>query len=352
MPSLSEFQLGTPALLHTAWGVLIVAALSIIAIRISRTRLRRSIDASVWGDAFNGTGPRWWRRTLGAALVLIGMIATTVALARPQSDPRPRSVPDLGRDMVLLVDVSRSMLARDMAPSRLERAKLWAQDLVDAVPGTRIGIVAFAGDAVVLSPLTRDHAFTRAAIDQLAPEAVNRGGTLLGDAIRSTLRDVFDIDPGSEPRARSLLEQPIGTRDLIIVTDGDDQESFPVEAAASAGQSGVRIITIGVGSIGEGALVPAGTDGADFVRFEDQLVRSSLNPTSLAAIASATPGGRYLQVGIGDVDLAAVYRDLTAGVRHTESVDTEVIAVTYAEHFVWPLVLGLVCIILGGLIDE
>ena len=352
MPGTDEFQLGFPAWLHAGWAILAMGTLACWGVQSARARLRRSIDAAMWNDALCGSGPAWWRRYTSVVLAIVAMLALAASLARPQSDPRPRTVPDFGRDVVLLVDVSRSMLARDMVPDRLGRARLWAQDLVDALPGTRVGIVAFAGDSVVLSPLTRDHAFTRAAIDQLAPDAVNRGGTLLGDAIRSTTRDVFAIDTQTVSPLRPAGRNAIGTRDLIIITDGDDQESFPVEAAATAGRAGIRIITLGVGSIGEGALVPAGTNTDELVTFENQPVRSSLNPQALAAIASATPGGRYLQIGVGDIDLASVYRDLTANSGNQQLAESEIIAVTYAEHFLWPLTLGLVCVLLGGLLDD
>src|SRR5207248_2088929 len=124
------------------------------------------------------------------------------------------------------------MLAQDVAPSRLERTKIWINDLVGSLRGDRVSLVAFAGAAVVKCPLTLDYGYFRMSLEELSPGSVPRGGTLIGDAIRKTMSQVFDVGGAAASRHR----------DIILITDGEDHESFPVQAAEQAGKDGVRII--------------------------------------------------------------------------------------------------------------
>jgi len=246
-----------------------------------------------------GDRRRW--NTLAHVLVMtlaLGMLI--VGIAGPQSDPREVEVESRGRDVVFLVDVSRSMLARDVAPNRLEKSKLWINDLVDDLGTDRVGLVAFAGSSVVLSPLTTDRMFFRLALEELSPSSVLLGGTNIGDAIRKTMDMVFIDDE---------LSDAGNFRDIVLISDGEDQESLPIEAARAAGARGVRIIAIGIGS-DKGATVPF--DDQDSASQGAQAVRSKLESGTLRSIAAASPGGVYLEVGTGTIDLAKVYQDLIA----------------------------------------
>src|SRR5690606_27464202 len=127
---------------------------------------------------------------------------------------------------------------------------------------------------------------------------VSRGGTMLGDAVRVTLNTLFSEE--SEGR----------TRDIIFITDGEDQGSFPLEAAQRAGERGVRLIALGLGSP-SGAPVPAtSARGPSYMRYDGEVVRSALDGETLRAMADATPGGVYLEVGTGVIDLDEVYARL------------------------------------------
>jgi Ca-activated chloride channel family protein len=261
--------------------------------------------------------------TLRVVCATLAVTLGAISLARPQANPQSRETESRGRDIVFVLDVSRSMLARDVAPNRLERAKLWIRDLVSELRQDRVALVAFAGSSSVESPLTTDRLFFDLALDELAPSSVDVGGTNIGDAIRRCMDLVFyDLD-----------DESVGThRDIILITDGEDQESLPIEAASAAGAKGIRIIALGIGS-----------ESGDVVRNEQnqpvtragQPVRTRLDSGTLARIANATPGGVYLNVGTGDIDLAGVYQDLIASADQSDLGKATI--TTYDELYLYAL---------------
>jgi Ca-activated chloride channel homolog len=292
--SILRMHLGGPAWLMALWAAPAAALLLAWAWR-SRWLAARLFAGP---GAEKPTGPaRIWAFARGA-LVAAAIALLALALARPQWNPKEQEVTVRGRDVVFLVDVSRSMLSQDVSPSRLERAKLWINDVAGSLKGDRVGLVAFAGAAVIKCPLTLDYGFFRMALDELSPASVPRGGTLIGDALRKTLAEVFDSTEGRG-------------RDIILITDGEDHDSFPVQAAEQAGKQGVRIIAIGIGSE-SGSLVPTAAGRAEVVTFDGERVRSKMEAGTLAQIASASPGGVFFNVGTGNIDLEQVYRDLIA----------------------------------------
>ncbi len=324
----SAWVFGEIAWLNALWGVAFFALVLFALAKFGRSTLDRFVDQPLQ-DAVVGQ-PIVWTGVVRGLILVVALACLVVGLARPQSDPREVEIESKGRDVVFLIDVSRSMLARDVAPNRLERAKLWINDLVDELHGDRVGLVAFAGSSTVVSPLTTDKLFFKMALDELDTSAVPVGGTNIGDAIRRTMDMVFT---GTD-------EAEFAHRDIVLITDGEDQESLPVQAAQVAGEKGVRIIALGIGSR-DGTEVPA--DPKNPSR-SNEVVRSSLQSASLTQIAAATPGGVYLEVGTGTIDLATVYRDLikAAEQRIIETTKT----VQYQERYmvVFALALGLLLI--------
>ncbi len=285
------------------------------------------------------------RRAARALLVAGAVLSLAFALARPQMGERTREVEQKGRDLVFVIDVSRSMLARDLAPSRLERAKIWINDLVDDLGGDRVGLVAFAGAPTIKVPLTQDRAFFRLALERLDTESAPRGGTMIGDAIRKVLDDVFE--------ARDEEGTPVETgrfRDIILITDGEDQESFPVRAAEQAGELGVRIIALGLGDSASGTPVPMAPGSDQFVRYNGERVLSRLDAKTLSEIANAVPGNAFLEVGTDEIDLAQVYRDLIASAEQTSFGSAQV--TNYEERFVPFIGLALALLIADMLIGD
>lgn len=328
---------------HPQWlaGLLVLPLLVLAALyagwRGARARRRFFDQAADRPFARAGSVARSILRTLiGTASITCAL----VALARPSSDPKPRTVERAGRDVVFAIDVSRSMLAQDLAPSRLARAKLAVCDVLDVAQGDRIAIVAFAGTAVVKCPLTTDYSFARMAVDDLSPNSVSRGGTAIGEALRAATALLFP--------ARSTVASTDRARTIFLITDGEDHESQPVEAAKAAGERGVRIVTLGFGSELAGAPVPAGDDRPGrFIQYQGAGVTSHLDSGTLKDIASATPGGVFLNVGTGNIELDTVYTQLMQTSNGTVTTTNQ--SVQYTEWFQLFLLVALALLAVEGL---
>jgi Ca-activated chloride channel family protein len=240
------------------------------------------------------------RRRWKAALVLAGFALVAVALVRPAWNPKPKQLERRGRDVVFVLDVSRSMLAEDLAPNRLERAKLAIVDCVERLRGDRVALVAFAGSAALKCPLTLDYGFFRTMLEDIGVDSIARGGTKIGDALRSVVQDVFD-------------DQQKEFKDIILITDGEDHDSFPVRAAEKAGERGIRLIAIGIGDEDQGKRIPVTDERGSRSFLKDksgQEVWTRLDADTLRKMVNATPGGKYFNVATGTIDLGAVYTQI------------------------------------------
>lgn len=240
---------------------------------------------------------RYWK----AAMIVFAFVMIVIAAARPAWNPVPKKLAQKGRDVVFVLDVSKSMLAEDLRPSRLERSKLAILDTIDRLQGDRVGLVVFAGNAVVKCPLTLDYGFFRMMVEGISVASISRGGTMIGDALRKALDEAFD-------------KQDKKFKDIILITDGEDHDSFPVQAAEEAGERGVRLIVIGIGDENEGQRIPISDDSGKkgFLTYKGQEVWSKLDADTLRKMVNATPGGKYLNVATGTIDLGEVYLQLIA----------------------------------------
>ncbi len=233
------------------------------------------------------------KQKVKAGMIIAGIFFTVLALMRPQGDPVEQEVRKRGRDVVFLLDISKSMLAQDLKPNRLERAKIAINDVLDRMEGDRVGLVVFAGQAALKCPLTHDYNFFRTVLNRVSVRDVSRGGSLIGDAIRMAVERMFKGIEGKY-------------KDIIIITDGDDHDSFPVQAAEKAADAQVRVHTVGLGDP-DGTRIPLTGGNAGFVTHRNEVVRSGLNADLLREIASVTPGGVYIPVGTGTMDLGELY---------------------------------------------
>ncbi len=280
------------------------------------------------------------KRQIGKACLLLAVVAViVVALTGPAWNPRPEKIQRRGRDIVILLDASRSMLAEDIKPNRLARARLAISDLMEVLQGDRIGIIAFAGNAVVKCPLTQDYGFVRMVLADITPDSVGRGGTMIGDAIRKAQKEVFD------QRERDF-------KDIILITDGEDQDSFPLEAAKDAAEAGIRIFAIGLGNEQEGSRIPiTGPNGEKtFLKYKGEEVWSILNGDALREIVFATPGGKYLNVATGNFNLAEFYETVMATSEKKELESTTILR--YDEKFQIFLALALGLLVVEAMISE
>lgn len=319
------------------WGSLAIVpaiALLCLARRGRRASLRRF---SSEGEQLMRRVRPLWRGAIRGGLASVAILLTSLALAQPRWNPRSTEVRATGRDVIFLLDVSRSMLARDATPSRLERAKMWIRDLADARPGDRVALVAFAGVPIVRVPLTLDRSFFMMSLEDLQPGAAALGGTNIGDAIRETVRLLVGDAP----------ERPT---DIILICDGEDQESLPIDAAAAAGAIGVRIIALGVGS--PGATIPfVDTAGRERpLEYRGEVVRTDYDTSMLQRIAHATPGGVFLDVGTGTIELDRIYAQLSPTGAQSGAISAE--SMQYDEGFQFLIAAALAALALEWLIRE
>lgn len=303
-------RFGAEHWLWLLWAVPVAATLAVYAISRRRAAARRFVDAGLLPRVSRGRSlPRLFVKAL---LLVLAIGAVSVSLARPQWGEKPEENVARGRDVCFIIDVSKSMLAEDLAPTRLERAKLWVRDTLRVVKGDRIALVAFAGEAVVKCPLTIDYGFFRTALTDLSPSSVVRGGTNIGDAIRVACKEVFE-------------EKDPNFKDIILITDGEDHESFPIQAAETAGEQGVRIIAIGIGDEGAGRPIPiTGPDGRRTnVTYNGEVVLSKLDADTLEKMARASQNGKYFNVATGNIELDTVYSKLIQEAQQRETRESE-----------------------------
>ncbi len=254
-------------------------------------------------------------------LCLLGALAmATIALARPRWGFEWRTVRTTGADLVIAVDVSNSMLATDVDPSRLERAKRELVDLLAMMRGDRVGLVAFAGDAFVQCPLTEDYGAARMFVGFLSPSLVPVQGTDLGRALRVATKALDD--GGSESNTG---------RAIVLVTDGEDQEGNAKAAADEAKAKGIKVFTIGIGSLA-GAPIPL-AEGGFKKDAAGNVVVTKPDERVLQEIAVAT-GGMFVRSVAGDLDLVKIYEQgILAGVER--GVRGETRKKEWFERFQW-----------------
>lgn len=238
-------------------------------------------------------------RRIGQVLLLAATASIVLALARPQFGTRVEIVRTVGQDIVVAMDLSSSMLAEDVTPNRLERARLSILRLMTRLGGDRIALVAFAGDAYVQSPLTTDYTAAATFLNAMTPAMMPVQGTDLGAALRVSL-DALD---GGAREARAIL----------IITDGEDHEEALEVEAARAVAAGVPVHTVGIGSP-EGVPVPEFDDRGQrvgFLREEDGTIATTgLDETTLRSLAERT-GGSYARVSPGTAGLDRLIDELT-----------------------------------------
>jgi Ca-activated chloride channel homolog len=275
-----------------------------------------------------------------AFLLMVGFISIVIALTEPKWNPQTQKIKRQGRDVCILLDTSRSMLAEDIKPSRLERSKIAIRDLLDTLKGDRIAIVVFAGNSTVKCPLTQDYAFVRMVLADISTESTSRGGTAIGDAIRKATEEVFD-------------KQSREFKDIILITDGEDQGSFPVQAAEKAAASGIRIIAIGLGDEKQGSRIPVTGPNSEktFIKYNGQEVWSKVDGDTLRQVVYATEDGKYLSVEPGTtLDLGQIYGSLIASAKKRQLESTTMLK--YDEKFQIFVALGLALIICEAFISE
>lgn len=247
---------------------------------------QRRKTAARWQTFFPGLRERWLaqassqRRTFRAGWVTLGALSLAVALLGPEGASEVGTRESRSADVLFVLDVSRSMLATDVAPSRLERARAEIRKLLPQLQGDRIGLVVFAGDAFLQCPLTSDHSAFLTFLDIAGPDLIGTPGTNFAQALR--------IAAGGFRRAQE--NQPERPRFLIVVSDGEDHESGLDSALGEVRQEGFQILSLGVGTR-EGGYIPT-ANGRPLTTFEGEVVVTQLALGVLEQVAE--PNGLYV----------------------------------------------------------
>ena len=275
------------------------------------------------------------KRNLRIGLLLLSLVLIIVAMAKPRLGYLEQEIKSRGRDVILGIDTSRSMLSTDTAPTRLGRAKLISQDLLNLLKGDRVGLIAFAGNAFLQAPLTLDKSAVLTSIDDLDSNTIPKGGTDIASAIRMAIA-AFGKGEGT-------------SRALVLMTDGEDLEANALDAAKEASSAGIRIFTIGFGSAA-GSLIPIRKESGqnDFVRDESgRPVNSKLDESRLTEIAKET-GGFYQPFG---QDAARIIYE--KGIIPMEAQETGTLSARKPiERYVWPAAAALLLLALWSVLGE
>jgi Ca-activated chloride channel homolog len=254
------------------------------------------------------------RKLWRASLVVLALAAMALALARPQAGGRARLTRQRGLDLVVALDFSKSMLAKDVYPSRLERAKRELERLIDHLAGDRVGLVAFAGETLTYPPTT-DYAALKMFWRDLSPWDMPVGGTAIGRALHAGTDILTRLRSHNGESNDAKVERDAGVNDrsqvILLLTDGEDTESEPLDAAAEASKLGIRVMTVGIGSR-SGELIPEFSEDGQITGYvkdsDGKYVTSRLGEDMLMKVARAT-GGEYFHAdakhfGVENVEAA------------------------------------------------
>jgi len=308
---------GQLANLNWLWWVGIVLTIVVVA----TVRHYRASLSFASADLLRQIAPmNWTLRIASLVLSMLALVAIVIALVDIRWGRVWRDVPQRGIEVMFVLDVSRSMLAEDTAPNRLERSKQYIKDLIEQMAGDRIGLVLFAGDVKRQMPLTNHYGDFVSGLDEIGPHNIDRGGSNLGEAI--------------EVAADAFLEKTSEHRAIVLFTDGEYHESEPIEAAKKAlTEHGTRIFTIGIGDSGSGSQIPnPSRRGGEFLKHSGQAVVSRLNDSVLEQIALTTDGA-YIPAGTKQVDMAAVYHQFIANIEQRDFESARVNS--YVPRYQW-----------------
>jgi len=279
-----QMGLAQPVYLAMIGLGLLVGVLALWLALRRRSRVRAFLPERLVNKLAPGT-VRWLPATQ-AGLYGLGLMLFGVALAQPQCGTTTEPTKRRGIDVVVVLDASKSMLARDVQPSRLERARLELNTLLDELKGDRVGLVAFAGDAFIQSPLTSDYSAVKLFLRAVDPEQMPQGGSNIGEALTLALQVLENADRGSKERV------------VVLLSDGEDLTGQVKEAVAALKDAHVQVLTVGVGSE-QGEPIPVYNRRGEFVDYKKdasgETVITRMDRAGLTAIAEATDGAFFYQ---------------------------------------------------------
>lgn len=298
-------------------------------LNMRKRRLRKFGDEALVSQLM----PSYSKGKVWVRLVLysIAFFFFVIGLSRPQIGAKLKEHETRGAEIMIVLDVSNSMLAEDYSPNRLERAKLAISRLVDKLRDDRIGLIVFAGNSFVQLPITTDYVSAKMFLNSITTGTVPVQGTAIGEAINTAMRS-FSI-------------QSEKSRAIVIITDGENHEDDPVAAAAQAAEMGVRVYTIGVGSP-EGKPIPM--DGELLKDKDGEIVVTRLDENVLQEVAAAG-NGVYVRAGNSEFGLNPIIENIK---RMEDERYSSIVFEEYDEQFMYFLGFALIFFVLEMLVGD
>ena len=286
------WQFSEPLWMHSIWLIVILGMLLWKQIKMGYQQSTQWMVDELRPNLMIQASLNWRFRQL--LLALIALIFGTVSLMRPiRIGTQQVEVQSQKADVMIALDLSKSMWAEDSPPSRLERAKYEIMEMVDAMPGYRFGLVGFAGNATVLCPLTSDLSFFQLTLQQASPYSISKGGTQIGDGLRKAMQAFAG---GQAPKL------------IVLITDGEDHDSRPMEVVEQIKELGIPIVSLGFGSeSGSPITITDSQTGAKSTLkdLDGQEVLSRLDGELLRDIALQSSGA-FIPAGVASLDLEGI----------------------------------------------
>lgn len=334
-------RLENPAALQMLWWIPVLIFVAWLTTRTQRRRLAAAISVKLMPMLIASVSVP--RRRVKTALQLLVLTFFVIALARPQSGETKQKVKSEGVEIMLLVDVSQSMMAEDVRPSRLELAKKEIARFIDLAGGDKVGLVAFAGSAVTLSPLTNDKAALKMFIESLSPTAVSTQGTDFKRALTEA-KSAFargGVDPGDDG---------VVTRVILIASDGEDNEQGALDVARELAGDGVRIYTMAYGTE-RGGVIPMRDGRGNLVgTLRDKTGAEVVTKVGGDALKNiATEGrGQFYHVTFGGEAVRSLLTDL-GRLQKSQFDDAEITSYDeeYQTYLIIAILLALIELVLG-----
>lgn len=322
-----------------------------VIVYILRQRHKRRLMAEFASTPLMGRlqpDASWRRPIIKLTLLCLGVGLLIVALANPQMGSSIAEGEQRGIDMAVCIDVSNSMLAQDMKPSRMARSKQVVQNLMSHLGGDRVSLVVFAGKAFIEMPLTNDYSATKMFLDQINTDLINQQGTAIGDAID---KGMATLGYGEEGDADEPEWEPNKSRAIVVISDGENHEDDAIDAAKRAAEQGIMVCTIGIGTTSGGQIPITDRRGkiVDWRKdYEGNVVTTHLNENMLRDIAKAG-NGIYAHAGNGNAAVDDIVKQLSK--LESQKFGASQFS-SYKTQYQYPLAAGLFFLILEVFIFE
>lgn len=276
------------------------------------------------------------RQKIRIALMTVSFALFVFSLSRPANNPHPESLLKKGRDLTFILDVSHSMLAEDLAPNRLKRAKMYIQDCVKSLENHRIALVVFAGSASIKCPLTTDKEFFLETLEHCGPGSVSQGGTRFSDAILKTCDKIFGKENNSQ--------------NIILISDGGNQSTKLENEIDLINKKKIRLFCIGLGDSINGSRIPNPENMAEFLKKDGQEIWTKLETEKMKELVKACKSAVYIPAGTRSLKLDEAYRDLQSMNAGLQTSDHE--NIVYDDIFHHFLFAGLILLFISLLISD